>query len=110
MQRISRTCGHGNQRARSLSPRQRAGVAGAHGNPAAHAVATLAPSFAVALPSLNGQPVSYSHEVNGEMLYEMCATLVRTGLGTPVLWNECGEDPLAFARRSIANRIGKETL
>ncbi len=32
------------------------------------------------------------------------------GLGTPALWTECGEDPLAFARRSIANRIGKETI
>ena len=110
MQRISRTCGHGNQRARSLSPRQRAGVAGAHGNPTAPPVATLAPSFALALPSLDGQPVSYSHEVNGEMLYLLCATLVRMGLGTPALWTECGEDPLAFAQRSIANRIGANTI
>ncbi|MFP5209930.1 MAG: hypothetical protein ACLGRW_11640, partial [Acidobacteriota bacterium] len=44
------------------------------------------------------------------MLYVLCATLVRMGLGTPVVWSECVEDPLAFARRSIANRIGKETI
>ena len=110
MQRISRTLGRRDQRARSLSRGQCAGVAGAHGNPAAPAVATLAPAFAVALPSLDGQPVNYSHEVNGEMLYVLCATLVRMGLGTPVVWSECVEDPLAFARRSIANRIGKETI
>ncbi|MDR5728466.1 MAG: hypothetical protein RB191_13645 [Terriglobia bacterium] len=64
----------------------------------------------MALPSLNGQPVNYSHEVNGEMLFELCAALVRMELGTPTLWSECGEDPLAFAQRSIVNRIGKGTL
>ena len=44
------------------------------------------------------------------MLFELCAALVRMELGTPKLWSECGEDPLAFAKRSIVNRIGKETL
>ena len=110
MQRISRTRGRCDQRARSLSRGQRTGVAGAHGNPATPPVETLAPAFAVALPSFDGQPVTYSHEVNGEMLYVLCATLVRMGLGTPALWTGCGEDPLAFARRSIVDRIGKETI
>jgi hypothetical protein len=110
MQRISRTLGRRDQRACSLSRGQREGVAAAHGNPATAPVETLAPAFAVALPSLNGQPVNYSHEVNGEMLFELCAALVRMELGTPKLWSECGEDPLAFAQRSIANRIGKGTL
>ncbi|HUN87127.1 MAG TPA: hypothetical protein VMU48_22300, partial [Terracidiphilus sp.] len=64
----------------------------------------------MALPSLNGQPVNYSHEVNGEMLFELCAILVRMEMGMPRLWSECGEDPLAFAQRSIVNRIGKETI
>jgi hypothetical protein len=59
---------------------------------------------------LCGQPVNYSHEVNGEMLFELCATFVRMEMGTPKLWSECGEDPLAFARRSIVNRVGKETI
>jgi hypothetical protein len=64
----------------------------------------------VALPSLDGQPVNYSHEVNGEMLFELCAALVRMELGTPKLWSECGEDPLTFARCSIVNRIGADTI
>lgn len=110
MQRIPRTLGRRDQGARSLSRGQCAGVAGAHGNPAATPVEKLAPTFTVALPSLDGQPVTYSHEVNGEMLYVLCATLVRMGLGTPGLWTECGKDSLAFARRSIVDRIGKETL
>ena len=44
------------------------------------------------------------------MLYELCAVLVRMGLGTPELWTECGKNPLIFARRSIVNRIGAETV
>jgi hypothetical protein len=32
------------------------------------------------------------------------------GLGRPDLWSECGEEPLAFARRSIVNRIGTNTI
>jgi len=110
MQRISRTLRRCDQRACPLSLRQRAGLAGANGNPATTPVETLAPAFAVALPSLNGQPVNYSHEVNGEMLFELCAILVRMEMGMPRLWSECGEDPLAFAQRSIVNRIGKETI
>jgi len=110
MQRISRTRGRRDQRACSLSLRQRAGTARAHGNPATTPVETLAPAFAVALPSLDGQPVKYSHEVNGEMLFELCAALVRMELGTPNLWSVCGEDPLAFAKSSIVNRIGKGTI
>ena len=110
MQRIPRTLGRCDQRARSLSRGQRAGFAGAHRNPATAPVETLAPAFAQALPSLDGQPRTYSHEVNGEMLFELCSVLVRMELGTPQMWSECGEDPLAFAQRSIVNRIGKEAV
>jgi len=110
MQRIPRTLRRRDQRAGSLSRGQRAGVAGAHRDPAAAPVETLAPAFLQALPSLSGQPVSYSHEVNGEMLFEFCGALVRVGMGTPKLWSECGEDPLAFAQRSIVNRIGADTI
>jgi hypothetical protein len=110
MQRIPRTLRRGDQRSRSLSRGQRAGIAGAHGNPAPASVETLAPAFVQALPSLCGQPVSFSHEVNGEMLFELCGALVHMGLGTPQLWSECGENPLAFAQRAILNRIGADTI
>ena len=110
MQRIPRTFGRRNQRSCSLSRTRRAGVTGSHGNPATAPVETLAPAFPQALPCLDGQPATYSHEVNGEMLYELCASLLRMGLGTPELWIECGEDPLVFAQRSIVNQIGAETV
>jgi hypothetical protein len=44
------------------------------------------------------------------MLYELCAALVRMGLGNRELWTECGKNPLIFAQRSIVNRIGAETV
>jgi hypothetical protein len=110
MQKIPQTLGCRDQCACSLSRARRASAACADGNTATAPVETLAPAFAQALPSLDRQPVTYSHEVNGEMLYELCATLVRMGLGTSELWSECGEDPLAFARLSIANRIGTNTI
>lgn len=110
MQRIPQTLRRRDQRACSLSRARRAIAACADGDPAAAPVDTLAPAFAQALPSLDGQTAIYSHEVNGEMLYELCAALVRMGLGTSELWSESGQDSLVFAQRSIANRIGKETI
>lgn len=110
MQRIPRTCRRADQRACTLSRERRAGAASAHRSPAAAPVETLAPPFAQSLSCLDGQPVTYSHEVNGEMLFELCAALVRMGLGTSELWIECDESPLAFARRSILNRIGAKTV
>jgi hypothetical protein len=110
MQRIPRTLGRRDQCAYALSRARSTGAVGADRSPATAPVETLAPAFAQALPSLDGQPATYSHEVNGEMLYELCAALVRMGLGTPELWAECGEDPLVFAQRSIVNRIGAKTV
>jgi hypothetical protein len=49
------------------------GVAGASG------IATLAPACGQALPSLADVPTEYNHEVHGELLYELCAALVREG-------------------------------
>src|SRR6266567_1470349 len=110
MQRIPLARRRADQRAYALSRARRAGAVGADRSPATAPVETLAPAFAQALPSLDGQPATYSHEVNGEMLYELCAALVRMGLGTSELWIECDESPLAFARRSILNRIGAKTV
>ena len=39
-------------------------------------IATLAPAFGQALPSLADVRAEYSHEVNAELVYELCAALV----------------------------------
>ena len=63
-------------RAGQLSAPDAAGVASASG------VAALAPAFGQALPSLVNVRGEYNHEVNAELVYELCAALVREGLGT----------------------------
>jgi hypothetical protein len=69
-------------------------------------ITTLAQSFVQALPSLERQPAAYSHEAQGEMLYEFCAALVQAGIGTPEIWADCGAIAVNFAKLAIMNRIG----
>jgi len=110
MQRIPLARRRADERPYPLSRARRKRAVGSDRSSATAPVETLAPAFAQALPSLEGQPHTYSHEVNGEMLYELCTALVRMNLGTPELWADCGEDPLLFAQRSIVNRISTETV
>jgi hypothetical protein len=50
-------------------------------------------------------PQHYSHEVNGELLYKLCAALTRKGLGSPTTWEKC-RNCVAFAQFSIMNAVG----
>jgi hypothetical protein len=75
---------------------------------AAPHVMTLAPAWPQALPSLDEVLAHYSHEVNGELLYKLCAALTAKGLGTPETWQRCGRDCVAYARCSVMNAIGAE--
>ena len=63
------------RRDRQDSAADAAGVASAAG------VMTLAPAFGQALPSLVGVRTDYTHEANRELLFQLCAALVREGLG-----------------------------
>jgi len=71
-------------------------------------IATLAPAFGQALPSLADVRAEYSHEVNAELVYELCATLVREGLGTAETWKKSGGNALAFAQHVMMSAIGTE--
>jgi hypothetical protein len=53
-------------------------------------------------------PVSYSHEFHAELLYELCAALVREGLGGPETWSKCEGSAVVFAERAIMEAIGEE--
>jgi len=77
--------------------------------PAAPAgVATLAPTFAQALPQLRNIPTAYSHELRAELLYDLCAALVREGLAGPDLWQRSEGSSVVFAQRAIMERIGEK--
>jgi len=69
---------------------------------------TLAPAFGQALPSLNGLPTAYSHEFHAELVYDLCAALVRVGLGTPDMWQKCNQGATVFAEHAIMRGIGDE--
>jgi len=76
------------------------------GDSASSPIATLAPPFVQALPSLEGQPAACSHEARGELLYQFCAALVRAGVGTPEIWADWGGIAVNFAKSAIMKRIG----
>ena len=71
-------------------------------------VATLAPAFGQALPTLADVRAEYSHEVNAELVYELCAALVREGLGTAETWKKSGRNALVFAQHAMMSGIGAE--
>ena len=79
----------------------------ARSSPAA-GIATLAPAFGQALPSLTDVRAEYSHEVNAELVYELCAALVREGLGTAETWKQSGANALAFVQNTMMSGIGAE--
>ena len=108
MQRIAPTLslrGRGDgplRRSRQQSP------AGANRVVAPVGITTLAPPFIQALPVLDGVPTAYSHEFHAELVYDLCAALVREGLGKPETWQKCGESAQVFAQRAIMESIGEE--
>ena len=69
---------------------------------------TLAPVFTQALPVLGTVPTTYNHEFRVELLYELCAALVREGLGGPETWWKCEESAQVFTQRAIMESIGEE--
>jgi hypothetical protein len=82
----------------------------ANGSASASGLETLAPAFGQALPSLAGVRAEYNHEVNAELVYELCATLVREGLGTAETWKKSGGNALAFAQHAMMGAIGPERV
>src|SRR6266700_2046677 len=59
-------------------------------------IATLAPAFAQGLPTLGTVPTAYSHEFRAELLYDLCAALVREGLGEPETCWKCDRSGVLF--------------
>ena len=68
----------------------------------------MAPAFAQGLPTLDTVPTAYSHEFRAELLYDLCAALVREGLGGSETWRKCDESAQVFAQRAIMESIGEE--
>src|SRR5437016_5013845 len=92
MQKLSASGGRGSRGRRTVSRQQPATRSRAVDTPSAASLITLAPPFGQALPTLEHAPTHYNHEVNGGLLYTLCAELVGRGLGTPDIWRKCGRN------------------
>ena len=108
MQRVHRARPNGVRSHKPIHREPGPHALGANGVTDAAGVALLAPAFAQALPSLAGLPSEYSHEFQAELVYDLCAALVREGLGTCESWRECGESVLVFAKHAIMRAIGED--
>jgi hypothetical protein len=107
MQRISPTLSLCDRSDRPSRSRRQPSPAGANGVVAPSWIKTLAPPFIQALPVLDNVPTAYSHEFHAELVYHLCAALVREGLGKPETWQESGESAQVFAQRAIMESIGE---
>jgi hypothetical protein len=56
---------------------------------------------------LDSVRTSYSYELRAELLYDLCATLVRAGLAGPETWRRCEKSAVVFAQRAIMEAIGE---
>ncbi len=71
-------------------------------------VMTLAPAFSQALPSLVGVRTDYTHETNRELLFQLCAALVREELGDQNTWKQAQGSAIQFAHTAMACGLGDE--
>ncbi len=108
MQRISQSHPVSDRSDGSLRCRRRPSSASSNRTIAPVGITTLAPVFTQALPVLGTVPTTYSHEFRAELLYELCAALVREGLGGLETWRKSEESALVFAQRAIMESIGEE--
>jgi hypothetical protein len=107
MQRIARRRPVSDRSDGPLRQRQQPPARCANRPAASAGVATLAPVFVQALPALNAVPTAYSHELRAELLYDLCAAMVKEGLAEPELWQKCEGSSVVFAQRAIVQAIGE---
>ena len=108
MQRISRSHSLLDRSNGPLRRKRQPSLASSDRPVATTGITTLAPAFRQALPALEEVQTTFSHEFNAELLYELCAALVREGLGGPEIWRKCEESAVVFAQRAIMETIGEE--
>jgi hypothetical protein len=108
MQRILRSRTSGLRGSQEICDTRKLSAPDANGTASTSGIATLAPAFGQALPSLADVRAEYNHEFNAELVYELCAALAREGLGTAETWKKSGNNALAFAQHAMMSAIGTE--
>jgi hypothetical protein len=108
MQRVSQSHSLSDRSDGSLRRKRRPSAARSDRTIAPVGITILAPVFSQALPVLGTVTTAYSHEFRAELLYDLCAALVREGLGGPETWRKCEGSAVVFAQRAIMESIGEE--
>jgi hypothetical protein len=107
MQRVTRNLPLGSRSYGSIYRKRKSVAHCSDGVVAPSGVTTLAQAFPQNLTVLDNVPTSYSHELRAELLYELCAALVREGLGGPPTWEKCEGSGVLFAQHAIMENIGE---
>jgi hypothetical protein len=110
MQTVTRTFRGRGERRPPLHRPERPAAASAFGDASSTGIETLARPYGQALPTLENVPTSYSHEVHSELLYDLCASLVRCGIACPSHWAQSGESGNRFVQNAIRGAITDERL
>jgi hypothetical protein len=110
MQTIAQPFRSRRQRGGPIRRSRRSETLAALGDASFSGVETLAQRSGQALPTLGAAPTSYNHEVHSELLYELCASLVRCGIGRPSHWKQSGASGNVFAQNAIREAITNERL
>jgi hypothetical protein len=107
MQRVARNLTRSGRSDRSLCRKRKPAAHRSDRASAAAGLGTLAPAYAQGLPAFENVPTAYSHEFRAELLYDLCAALVREGLAGPATWEKSEGSSVAFAQRAIRENIGE---
>ena len=108
MQAITRAIQSSRRGSSTLCRDRKNTAVNATGIASAAGVMTLAPAFCQALPSLVGVRADYTHETNRELLFELCAALVREELGNAETWKQAADSAIRFAQSAISGGISDE--
>lgn len=110
MQRIPRTVGGRCERRTAVYEPGQPEAAATFGDASASGIETLAGRFGQALPTLENVPASYNHEVHSELLFDLCAALVRCGVARPSHWKQSGGSGDKFVQNAICEAITANRL
>ena len=108
MQTITRAVQSRRERGASSHRSGQSTAAPTSGDASSVGVETLAGRFGLALPTLANVPISYNHEVHSELLYDLCAALVRCGTGRASHWKPSGENGNLFVQKAVREAITDE--
>lgn len=109
MRRVAADGGYSQGSARTIHKRSRRSSTRPQRPAAAPGVETLAHPAAFSFPSLQNIPATLNHEINGESLYQLAATMVSLGLGSPELYDPA-KGVVEYIQAAVLSAIGARRI